>query len=262
MRLPEESVPALSIYQTSGALRAFDASMVAKSVCIAILVWAALLVSASVPAGAHAKPTRSYEQRKSGLLERQAALSAQWKGSTQSQVDLAALEAELVSELEFLADFWVGSTWGRGNPQSSTPQRGKINCGTFVGTLLRDIGFTIDVKTLQRQASQGIIRSFVGGKRVRKFSGASMKRFLASVKEMGPGLYIIGLDLHVGLLIQNEDELLYMHSSSETGKVAKELAMDAWTIQSSNYRVVGKILSRKNLRFWLTRRRVEVKGNS
>jgi hypothetical protein len=160
-----------------------------------------------------------------------------------------------------LANYWVGSSWGRGRPQSETPHSGKTNCGTFVGTLFRDLGFVVDIKKLQRQPSQGIIRSFVRGKRVQKFVGASMETFLEGVKEMGPGLYIIGLDLHVGILIQSASGIRYAHSSSETGKVVIESAADAWTIQSSGYRVVGKVLSPRNIRDWLAMRRIKVTGS-
>jgi len=44
-------------------------------------------------------------------------------------------------------------------------------------------------------------RSFVRGKRVQKFASASMEIFLKELKQGAPGFYIIGLDLHVGLLM-------------------------------------------------------------
>jgi hypothetical protein len=68
------------------------------------------------------------------------------------------------------------------------------------------------------------------------------------------------LSLHVGLLIQTEEELLFMHSSIETGKVVIEPAETAWTITSSKYRIVGKLLSNKNLRDWLAGKTIVVKG--
>ena len=202
----------------------------------------------------------NYEARKQRYHERQQSLAETWSHKKLTSADVDLLANELAGNLKTLASYWVGSSWGRGIPQSNTPQVGKVNCGTYVGTLLGDIGFVVNIKKLQRQPSQGIIRSFVRGKRVRKFSRSTMKDFLASVKEMGPGLFIIGMDLHVGVLIQTDSELLYTHASSETGKVVIERAADAWTIQSSNYRVVGKILSPAVLRKWLRGKRIEVKG--
>lgn len=173
----------------------------------------------------------------------------------------ADVEAEIIRAVEKLASHWLGTTWGLGAPQTGTPQVGKINCGTFVGTVLRDAGFVVDVRKLQRQPSQLIIQSFVGGDRVRKYSNASMTRFLASVKDMGPGLFIIGLDFHVGFLLQTEDDLRFIHASYVTKTVVNEPAAAAIPIVSSKYRVVGKILSPANVRAWLRGTRIKVRGN-
>jgi hypothetical protein len=226
--------------------------------CLASL--ALLLCSGATHAEKSDAGKASYEVHKQTIAERQRALETEFRGKTPSESEQAALSKEIIASLDSLADFWLGSSWGRGMPQSGTPQTGKINCGTFVGTLLRDAGFKVDVRKLQRQPSQAIIKSFVGGKRVRKLVGSSMERFLKAVEEMGPGLFILGMDMHVGILIQTDTELRYLHSSIETGKVVNEAAADAWTIQSSNYRIVGKLLSPKNLRFWLRGKRVEVVG--
>ena len=201
----------------------------------------------------------SYAELKSNILERRLVLAEQWKGNTIDAAAMDELSQELTVSIRELAGHWIGSSWGRGLPQSATPGQGKINCGTFVGTLLRDVGFQVDVKKLQRLPSQGIIRSFVHGARIKKLVGVSMPTFLADIRDMGPGLFIIGLDQHVGLLLQTDTELRYFHSSIETGKVAHENAAEAWTITSSRYRVVGKILSKKNLRDWIRGNRIVVR---
>jgi hypothetical protein len=209
-------------------------------------------------AGDQARP--SYSEAVSALSERRAELAKEWKAGPSRELR-SAIEAELVAAVEALSQYWLGTRYGRGIPQTLTPLDGKINCGTFVGSVLRDVGFQVKVKKLQRQPSQAIIKSFVGGKRVRKFSNASMKSFLASVREMGPGLFIIGLDLHVGLLLQTEDDLRFLHASSETMTVVNEDAATATFITMSGYRVVGKILSQQNIQDWLRGDRIPVKGN-
>ncbi|MBL4634058.1 MAG: hypothetical protein JKY56_09300, partial [Kofleriaceae bacterium] len=123
------------------------------------------------------------------------------------------------------------------------------------------MGFRVHVKKLQRQPSQLIIKSFVGGKRIRKFSNASMKRFLSSVREMGPGLFIIGLDFHVGFLLQTKDDLRFVHASYETLTVVNQDAASAMPITSSNYKVVGKLLTKGNIDSWLGGKTIAVKGD-
>ncbi len=186
-------------------------------------------------------------------------LAKRWHANADSNLEDIA-RTELISSIETLTRHWIGTRWALGAPQTTTPQQGKVNCGTFVGRILHDAGFEVNVKKLQRQPSQLIIKSFVGGKRVRKFSNATMKRFLASVREMGPGLFIIGLDFHVGLLLQTDDDLRFIHASFETETVVNEDAATAMPITTSRYKVVGKILSPANVRSWLRGDTIVVKG--
>jgi hypothetical protein len=212
----------------------------------------------SVQADPQERP--SYAEAVGNMKERRTLLAKKWRAKRTPALEQAATE-ELLKGVEALTSYWLGTRWALGSPQPTKPQKGKVNCGTFVGRVLNDAGFQVRVKKLQRQPSQLIIKSFVGGKRVRKFSKAPMKKFLSSVREMGPGLYIIGLDFHVGLLLQTEDDLRFIHASFETETVVNESAASAMPITSSQYRVVGKILSPANIRSWLGGDTIEVKGS-
>lgn len=211
---------------------------------------------------AHTEPPKAenYASRISDVSKRRDALTETWRAGSNANLE-NVVRAELISTIEDLSAFWLGTRWALGSPQTSTPQRGKINCGTFVGRVLHDAGFNVNVRKLQRQPSQLIIKSFVSGERVRKFSNKSMKTFLASVREMGPGLFIIGLDFHVGFLLQTEDDLRFIHASFETETVVNEDAASAMPIVTSGYKVVGKILSPGNIRSWLRGDEIVVKGD-
>ena len=192
---------------------------------------------------------------------RRARLSARWARGGEPATLVGPTAQAIQAQVRRVAGRWIGTRWGLGAPQTRTPGEGKINCGTFVGTVLRDAGFVVDVDHLQRQPSQLIIASFVGADRVRKWSNASMERFLADLRRMGPGLYIIGLDFHVGFLLQSEDEVRFVHASYLTKTVVDEPAAAARPIADSKYRVVGKLLDRGNLRDWLEGNRIRVKGH-
>jgi hypothetical protein len=199
-----------------------------------------------------------YQHSKRLIARRRERLRERWKDAR----DVRAVESEIIRAVERLAGHWMGTPWGLGAPQSDTPGKGKINCGTFVGTVLRDAGFVVNVRKLQRQPSQLIIRSFVDKKRMKKFSNASMARFLKETRAMGPGLYIIGLDFHVGFLLVKQDlEVRFVHASYETGVVVNEAAASATPITTSGYRVIGKLLTRGNIDDWLRGRRIQVVGD-
>lgn len=206
-------------------------------------------------------PTRpSYAETIAQIKERRAALSTRWQPKQRAAAEAEAHDV-LLTSIEGLTEYWLGTRWALGAPQTTVPQSGKVNCGTFVGRVLRDAGFVVNVKKLNRQPSQLIIKSFVGGKRVRKFSNATMKKFMESVREMGPGLFIIGLDFHVGFLLQTEDDLRFIHASFETETVVNEPANVAMPITSSKYKVVGKILSPANIQSWLGGKKIKVQGD-
>lgn len=214
------------------------------------------LVAAWTPARAG-----SYQEAVRRVELRRLELAARWARSG----DRAALVGPIGDEIRDLvhgvvARRWLGTRWGLGAPQTRRPGEGKINCGTFVGTVLRDAGFVVDVERLQRQPSRLIIASFVGAGRMRTWSNASMERFLAGVDRMGPGLYIIGLDFHVGFLVHTGDDLRFVHASYVTRTVVDEPAAAARPIADSKYRVVGKLLDRGNVRDWLEGNRIRVKG--
>ncbi len=211
----------------------------------------------SCSANAETKP--NYSETVEAIAKRRGVLAKEWQAKPSARLQ-NAIESEIISSVEELFGYWLGTTWALGAPQTKTPQSGKINCGTFVGRVLHDSGFVVKVKKLQRQPSQLIIKSFVGRGRIRKFSNAKMDKFLASVREMGPGLFIIGLDFHVGFLLQTETDLRFIHASYETETVVNEDATTAMPITTSGYKVVGKILSPQNIRSWLSGGRINVKG--
>jgi len=62
-----------------------------------------------------------------------------------------------------------------------------------------------------------------------------------AVKEWGPGIYIVGLDIHVGFIVNTGGEVYLVHSSYvEPYTVVKEKAIDSLILSSSNYRVLGE----------------------
>lgn len=205
---------------------------------------------------------QAYQVDVEAIEVRRKALARQWNRSPRKAKDLERkIEQEILTAFQTLTRHWLGTRWALGAPQTKIPGQGKVNCGTFVGRVLRDTGFDVAVRKLQRQPSQLIIKSFVGAGRTRKFSNKPMKKFLASVKEMGPGLFIIGLDFHVGFLLQTKDDLRFIHASFETETVIDEDAATAMPITTSAYKVVGKLLSPENISSWLAKSKVDVKGH-
>ena len=84
---------------------------------------------------------------------------------------------------------------------------------------------------------------------------------VAAVKAMGDGLYIVGLDYHVGFLRVTDGQVRFIHASWYKRKVVNESAEKSIDIQSSRDRVVGKVLQSAMQKAWLNRSKIKVLGN-
>ena len=213
-------------------------------------------------APSEASADENYDALKAEIARHQAAMVDAVDPEKMSDSERTSVQNTVMAGIERLFDAWEGTRWGMGLPQTQTPGDGKINCGMFVGTVLVHAGFELDHKKLQRQPAELIIKSLAPRSKIARFRHAPMDEFLDGVRQLGPGLYIIGLDYHVGFLVVGQNGgIRYIHSSVVTHRVVDMKADGAPTIVNSNYRVVGKILQDDMLEQWLTRSEIPVLGN-
>lgn len=224
---------------------------------------AVLLAITSITGAAQAtdRQALAYERLKQRItVQRQQLLSGcGWR--CRRKLVRGALEKTVLRRVDQLFAAWLGTRWGLGMPQTFRPGQGKVNCGMFVALVLRHAGFNLPVYKLNRQAARHAILSLSPRKSIRYFHNAPMKRFLARVRRMGPGLYLIGLDFHIGFLrLHPKGKLRFVHASYVTHTVVDEPAATASPIVTSKYRVVGKLLQPNMLRAWVNGRRIHVLG--
>lgn len=140
-----------------------------------------------------------------------------------------------------IAPAWLGTKWDF-NGITEIPQKGKIACGYFVTTVLRDAGLPIERVKLAQCASEKLVTTLTQEKYIKRFSQVDMDDFMAYLKLNGFGLYIIGLDNHTGFIFNDGLDIWFIHSSIlGTRDVQKEKAATSSILQKSKYRVVGKI---------------------
>lgn len=156
---------------------------------------------------------------------------------------------------------WYGTGWDF-NGTTEVPQQGKIACGYFVSTVLRDAGWKVQRTRLAQQASENIILSLTTEPYVKRFRRTPIEDFVKSVKEWGPGIYVVGLDIHTGFIVNNGAEVYFVHSSYiDPLMVVKETALDSKILQTSGYRVLGKITADdKLIERWLLKEEIVTRG--
>lgn len=147
---------------------------------------------------------------------------------------------------------WLGTPWDF-NGTATEPGGGKIACGYFVTTVLKEADFEIERNTLAQQASQQIIRTFVPQDELRIRVGVPYKTFRFETMRGKPGIYLIGLDKHVGFVVVKDQEFRFIHSSgSQPWCVVDESSELALVLERSNYRVLGNITGNDDvIRRWL-----------
>lgn len=150
---------------------------------------------------------------------------------------------------------WLGTPWDY-NGTATTPGDGKVACGYFVSIIMRDSGFEVQRIKLAQQPSQNILRTFLPRDQLEIKVGTDYGAYMQSIRQREHGIYIIGLDRHVGFLVNNAKGLNFIHSGGVHRRVVTESESAATSIQDSSYRVIGNLTNNKDLiKRWLLRDR-------
>jgi hypothetical protein len=137
---------------------------------------------------------------------------------------------------------WFGTPWDF-NGITEVPGEGKIACGYFVTTLLRDMG--AKVKRIQHAqcASEEMIKAVCVRNTIHRFSNQEITAFTKKINELGKGLYVVGLDFHTGFILNDGNEIYFIHANYAGKKVVeKEIASGSSVLSNSKYRVIGKVI--------------------
>jgi hypothetical protein len=154
---------------------------------------------------------------------------------------LLVTQRKLISYLtDSLLPCWYGTPWDY-NGTTEIPGQGKIACGYFVTTTLRDAGMKINRVKMAQCVSQNLLYDLCTN--FKKFSNKSLEYFVKEIEKSGYGLYIVGLDNHTGYIYHDGKEVWFIHSGVLPPRCTlKEKAIESETLRRSAYRVVGRII--------------------
>lgn len=149
------------------------------------------------------------------------------------------------SSLQPLVDFWVSniadslyqywkSTPWDFNGTTVVPQKGKIACGYFVTTLLRDMGVKLNRVALSVCPSSEMMKKLTPGQKLDNQSLLRLNDFEARIKLKGNAVYIIGLDYHTGFIVCDGQKVWFIHSNYINREgVVKEPVLFSSALRSS-----------------------------
>jgi hypothetical protein len=184
-------------------------------------------------------------------------------GTAEARVEtlVQAKSAVFTALQEQIFPAWLGTSWDYSGT-TQTPGEGKIACGYFVSTTLRDAGFQVERIKMAQQASENIIRTLSPASLIWRFRKTGVLPVIEKVKARGEGLYLVGLDNHVGYLSNNAGSVSFCHSSYlEPGVVTCEPAETAQALRSTYY-VLGELLNDELLLRWLMQEKIKTTTGS
>jgi len=199
-----------------------------------------------------ADPPLSYNEVREQLDADRRALGRRWMSDDDRDSVLdEARELLRATIREDLIPPWYGTTWAFYGT-SQTPGQGTIACGYFVSTVLKHAGVRVHRVQLAQQASEHIVRTFADPAEVDYTSGRTPLEIVREVKARGAGLYVIGLDYHVGLLSWDGDgrvELCHSSVLPPSTVVCEDAARaDAMV---SHVHVLGPLLTDRVVEAWI-----------
>ncbi len=155
--------------------------------------------------------------------------------------------------------FWYGTKYDF-NGTSQIPGKGKIACGYFVSGVLSDIGFEVNKRKMGMMASEGLIRKMVHKKNIHRFYKIKMEKFLTKVEKFPDGIFLVGLDTHIGFMRKRNGEITFIHASMMGQScVVSENAAQSRTLARSKVKIVGLLTADKlkALPYWLEKKKFE-----
>ena len=194
----------------------------------------------------------TYSQAVERLERERVALAAQPRSDGVRRAARAHLTERIRADL---ITPWVGTRWAFYGT-TETPGQGEIACGYFVSTVLRDAGLKVERVKLAQQASEYIVRTFSEPSHIRRFRAGDEAAVVEAVLEQPDGLYVVGLDYHVGLLVRRGAEIEFCHSTfvDSVGVVCEDPRTAPAFV--SNYHVVGPVLEDAVVDAWLDQTRL------
>ncbi|MHA7628956.1 hypothetical protein [Corallococcus sp. M7] len=214
-----------------------------------------LLLLALAPLDAEpeaSRPARPYADVRSELETRRQDFGTRWQqpGAKRTTLRDEARSTVFEAITRQLMPAWYGTPWEfYGNSQ--TPGTGSIACGYFVSTVLRDAGFRVERVRMAQQPAEYIVKTLVPPRKTWRFRDRPVSEVIDRLMSAGAGLYVVGLDYHVGFL-WNDSAKVWMCHASYLGE-ARVVCEDALTSPAmvSRYHVVGKLLEDGMMDAWL-----------
>lgn len=216
---------------------------------LVIMLALAACDAASTADGKPASPEQSYGAIRSRLEAKRQKLARELDRDRRRTL-VRARELLVTTLRDELLPAWNGTPWAM-NGTTQVPHEGAIACGYFVSTTLLHAGFQVERSRLGQQASELITRSLVTLEPIWVRSDQPIDPFVDKLRRGGDGIYLVGLDNHVGFVIVDGADTWFHHAGPGEAGVRREPALTASFLSTSRYREAAKLFDDALIEKWL-----------
>jgi hypothetical protein len=199
-------------------------------------------------------PKRSYTAVKADIVAMRDSLADSYARANATQrIALVAKAREriLATITQDIFPVWLGTPWDF-NGVTQIPGEGMIACGYFVTTVLRDAGFGVERAKLAQQASLKIIQVLCPKADIKDYGGIDVPELVRRMALLPKGLYVVGLDIHTGFILNGPKTVDFIHASYGTPRVVVwENALKSKVLPQSKRFVLGRVDNDVLLGKWL-----------
>lgn len=204
-----------------------------------------------------------YDELRERIQEKQTRFTVEFPTvDKEHQTGLVSLARNYISTTlcDSIWSHWYGTQWDFYGT-TETPGKGKIACGYFITTTLKHMGYNVDRVTLAQQAASVIITTMCGKGKTKIIGNNDRNALQDYMLNQKDGVFICGLDNHVGFIQKKGEKIYFVHSSGFSGqlKVMKEELLESKAITYSNAYYVGDLLANEaNLIKWIKKEKIEI----
>ncbi|NDW09187.1 hypothetical protein [Dysgonomonas sp. 520] len=196
---------------------------------------------------------QTYAELKESIVDRKTELKKAFndnKGNSEKQDSIIKVAEQYllcISDSYFKA--WYQTPWNF-NGTTQIPKKGTIACGYFITTTLRDMGFNIPRVKWAQQTSEYMIKKMTSD--IKRFHKRPMSEVVDYIKARGEGLYVVGLDCHVGYIYYWNNKMNFVHSNYYQPQIGvmSEPLVGRNPLNDSKYKVIGRIFDKKMIQNW------------
>ncbi|MFN8255107.1 MAG: hypothetical protein U0W24_05420 [Bacteroidales bacterium] len=208
-------------------------------------------------------PTGNYNDLKNQIAQKRTEFQKNWEkalGTKEKEMVINSARTYITETLiNKIFPFWYGTKWSLSG-YSEVPNQGETGCSYFVSNTLKHMGFKVNRYKLAQQNSRNIPQSVQMNDSLTLFTNIDKENFInkfpGTKKE---GLYIIGLDCHVGYLLARKNELFFIHSSYAYPLIVQaEFVKHSKVFSSANYFIADFTTNNSLIINWLENKELKI----